>query len=240
MKGTFRARDVRALVAALGASSLLAALSLGCASAPAKPSGSAAAPAKQAAAPQPASNSSKKKPAVSVAEREQRDAQRAWCTYLQALYMRAAEGADRWPRYDQCLEARTMAAPRMLRMTADCSLSALQQFEGDPFTVEYATEVSRCGADALETSAAAAPDLVPYVAAICGRVAACEDVDYTECRASLEEGLGPHLQRAVGAMNDRGRDQLRACFSVVACDDIGSQITACIEPLLDSLLWLPG
>ena len=237
MKGTFRARDVRALAAALGASSMLAVVGPGCASSPASSSGAAAAPAKQAAAPK---QEPRKKAAVSVAEREQRDAQRAWCTYLQALYIRAAEGADRWPRYDQCLEARTMAAPRMLQMTADCSLSALQQFQGDPFTVEYAAEVSRCGADALETSAAAAPDLVPYVAAICGRVAACEDVDYSECRASLEEGLGPHLQRAVGAMNDRGRDQLRACFSVVGCDDIGSQITACIEPLLDSLLWLPG
>lgn len=238
MKGTFRARDVRAAAAALGASSVLA-LSLGCASAPAPQTGSAAAP-KPAAAAKPKAPQAQKKLAVTVAEREQGDAQRAWCTYLQALYLRAAEGADRWPRFDQCLEARTMAAPRMLRRTADCSLRALNSFGGDPFTVEYAAEVSRCGAEALDTAAEAAPDLVPYVAAICGRVAACEDVDFTECRASLEEGLGPHLQRAVGAMNDRGRDQLRACFSVVSCDDIGSQITACIEPLLDSLLWLPG
>lgn len=173
-------------------------------------------------------------------EEEQRAAQEAWCGYLQELYLRAAEGTDGWPRYQQCLEARTMASPRMLRQTAECSRRALERFQGDPFTVAYAAEVSRCGADALDTAADAAPDLVPYMAAICGRVTECEGIDFAECRQTLEEGLGHHLKRAVGAMNERGRGELRACFSALSCTDIGGQLNACIEPILDGLLWLPG
>ena len=174
------------------------------------------------------------------AEQEQRAAQEAWCGYLQELYLRAAEGAGEWPRYQQCMEAQSMASPRMLRETAECSRRALANFQGDPFTVAYAAEVSRCGAEALDSAAATAPDLVPYMAAICGRVAQCEGIDAAECRQTLEEGLGPHLKRAVGAMNERGRGELRACFNALSCDDIGSQLNACIEPILDGLLWLPG
>src|SRR5262245_30987684 len=72
-----------------------------------------------------------------VEAREQRDAQRSWCDYLRALYLRASEGgATAWPRYEQCLEVTTTAAPKMLKRTAECSLAALLRFEGDPFTPE--------------------------------------------------------------------------------------------------------
>jgi hypothetical protein len=214
---------------------MLAALALGCGGAPQKATGEAAAPAeKPAAAAAPA------QPPMSK-EQEAADAQRAWCDYLQALYARAAVGGSDWPRYQQCLQARTVASPKMLRQTAACSHRALQSFQGDPFTVEYAAEVSRCGAQAIEMSEASRADLAPYIAAICGRVTTCEaEVDYAECRQGLEEGLGPHLRRAVGAVNERGREQLRTCFSAVTCEDMGGQITACLEPLMDSLLWLPG
>jgi hypothetical protein len=217
---------------------MLAALALGCGGAPQQAAGEAA--AREKAAPE-------EKPAAAPAQRpaseeqEAADAQRAWCDYLQALYARASVGTGAWPRYAQCLKARTVAAPKMLRQTAECSHRALQAFQGDPFTVEYAAEVSRCGTQAIEMSEASGADLAPYIAAICGRVTSCEaGVDYAECRRGLEEGLGPHLRRAVGAVNERGREQLRACFSAVTCEDVGGQITACLEPLLDSLLWLPG
>jgi hypothetical protein len=209
---------------------MLAALGLGC-GAGSRQAGEAAR-ADRPAEPAPAQQAR--------AENDAAQAQRAWCEYLQALYLRAAEGAAGWPRLEQCLQARTMASPKMLRQTAECSLRALQSFPGDPFTVEYAAEVSRCGAAALDMSAASAADLAPYVAAICGRVAACEAINYAECRESLEQGLGPHLRRAVGAMNERGREQLRTCFGGVSCVEIGQQISACLEPIMDSLLWLPG
>jgi hypothetical protein len=213
---------------------MLAALALGCGGAPQQAPDKAAArevrPAPAAPAQPPAS-----------AEQEAADAQRAWCDYLQDLYSRAAVGGNAWPRYQQCLQARTVASPKMLKQTAECSHRALQSFQGDPFTVEYAAEVSRCGSQAIEKSEASGADLAPYIAAICGRVTTCEaDIDYAECRQGLEEGLGPHLRRAVGAVNERGREQLRTCFSAVTCEDIGGQITACLEPLMDSLLWLPG
>jgi hypothetical protein len=172
--------------------------------------------------------------------RAQRDAQGAWCKYLEALYLRAAQGAKSWPRFQQCTQVTTMASPEMLQRTAQCSLKALKQFKGDPFTAEYAAEVSRCGAEALDAIVVTETDLAPFVAAICGRAATCGSVEYGECRESLEAGLGPHLERAIGAINRRGRSQLRACFKAATCEELPSQITACLEPIMDSLLWLPG
>lgn len=225
----------------MAAAGLIAALAPGCGGAPPSPAKAAAAPAPagEAASTQGAKQAPAPRP--QTPEEEQRAAQRSWCSYLQDLYLRAAgTTSGGWPRYEQCLGARTMASPRMLRQTAECSRRALDRFEGDPFTIEYAAEVSRCGAQALDSAADTAPDLVPYVAAICGRVVECEDVDFAECRETLEAGLGPQLRRAVGAMNDRGRTELRTCFAGMTCGDIGEQMTACIEPILDSLLWLPG
>lgn len=220
---------------------LIAALASACGAAPASRTKASAvpAPAGKAASTQAARQAAAPRP--QTAEEEQRAAQQTWCSYLQDLYLRAAgAGAGGWPRYGQCLEVRTMASPHMLRQTAECSRRALDRFEGDPFTIEYAAEVSRCGAQALDSAADTAPDLVPYVAAVCGRVVECEEVDFAECRETLEAGLGPQLRRAVGAMNERGRMELRTCFAGMTCGDIGEQMTACIEPILDSLLWLPG
>lgn len=219
----------------LGASLLLlaVALALGCGGSPQRaPSASAK------AAPRPEGSPAAQAPAE---EREQSEAQRAWCVYLEALYVRAAEPAQGgWPKFDECTRVRTMASPKMLRATAECSLAALRKFEGDPFTPEYATEVSRCGSEAMTATSLPRSDLAPFMAALCGRVARCGQVDYDTCRQTLEDGLGPALERALGAMNHRGRGQVRACFSNVSCDEIGPQITACLEPVMEDLLWLPG
>jgi len=170
----------------------------------------------------------------------EKDAQTTWCDYLEALYKRAAEGSGSWPMKGDCLSARTMASPEMLQRTAKCSKAALDRFDGDPFTREYAAAVSQCGSDALDAVEAKAPDLVPFVAAICGRMATCGDVTYSECRDGLTSGLGPHLERAVGAMNRRGRTALYVCFKNLECGDMGSQVVRCLEPIMDALLWLPG
>jgi hypothetical protein len=171
---------------------------------------------------------------------EQVDAQRAWCTYLEALYLRASPGVTAWPKFEECTQVTTTAAPKMLRRTADCSRLALERFAGDPFTAEYAAEVSQCGSTALEAMAVSDAELAPYVAILCQRVVACGHVELEQCRDSLQAGLGEHLGRAVGAINTAGKGQLRACLSAVSCDDLGPQITACLTPLMDKLLWLPG
>ena len=133
-----------------------------------------------------------------------------------------------------------MARPEMLRRTAECSLHALEAFKGDPFTPEYAAEVTRCGAEALDAMSVSESELAPIVATLCGRVAACGEVSFNDCRDTLQLGLGPHLERALGAINTRGRTQLRACLKTAACDSIGAQVTTCLEPIMDGLLWLPG
>lgn len=176
-----------------------------------------------------------------VEAKAQRDAQRTWCAYLEALYLRAADGATSWPRFQQCTEITTMAAPEMLRRTADCSLEALRQFPGDPFTMEYASEVSRCGAMALDAMALEQSEVAPFVSAICTRASSCGQVqDFGECREHLASGIGHHLGRAVGAMNRRGREQLRSCLRTASCTELGTQISACLEPIMDALLWLPS
>jgi hypothetical protein len=170
----------------------------------------------------------------------QRDAQAAWCGYLEALYLRAAEGATSWPRKDQCTEVTTMASPKMLKRAATCSMEALRTYPGDPFTPEYAAEVSRCGAEALDAIVVTQTDLAPFVATLCGRLTTCGDLDYGECREALTSGLGPQLERSIGAMNTQGRTQLQACLKTVSCEEVGGQIAGCLEPIMDALLWLPG
>lgn len=172
--------------------------------------------------------------------RDQHTAQVAWCDYLQELYKRAAKGATTWPRYQQCADATTYASPKMLKQTAECSRAALQRFQGDPFTPEYAAEVSRCGAEALDRMEVTQNELAPFVSTICGRMTTCGQVEYGECRDNLQAGLGTHFERAIGAMNTKGRSQLRSCLKTVTCQDMASQITTCLEPLMEGLLWLPG
>lgn len=233
MKGKL-SRDVRNAARAVAAPCLAVALVAGCGGSTSR---DAATPA---GAPARASAATAGQAARNAEVREQRDAQRVWCGYLQALYLRADEEATSWPRYQQCAEAITMASPAMLRATADCSLVALQRFQGDPFTATYAAEVSRCGVEAIERATVPASDLAPFVTTLCGRVSSCEEVDFAECRTRLEEELAPHLMRAVGSMNQRGREQLEACLGTVSCENIGGQISSCIEPIMDNLLWLPS
>jgi hypothetical protein len=170
---------------------------------------------------------------------EQKDAQRVWCEYLDALHRRAATSAAAMPSLGKCLEARTYASPNMLRQTARCSREALEQFEGDPFTNDYAAEVARCGSQALDASEALPAELDPFVGAICSCVERCGEANLAECNQVLDGGLKMHLSRAVGAMNNRGRAQFEGCLKKLKCGDMGSQIVACLDPIMEGLLWLP-
>lgn len=213
---------------ALAPAALIAAALVGCA-------GKARAPAAVAPAP-----SSEEDRLVRAETEEQRAAQKVWCNYLQALYVRSTGAATPWPRFAQCAAATTTAAPEMLRRTADCSRKALDGFRGDPFTPEYAILVGRCGNEAIDALAATERDVAPYVAVLCGRANVCGGVDLDECRDRVGAGLGPHLERAVGAINRKGRARLRSCLRTAACSDLGSQVSSCLEPIMEDLLWLPG
>jgi hypothetical protein len=169
----------------------------------------------------------------------QRTAQHVWCKYLEALFLRSTEGAKIWPRFAQCDVVRTPAAPAMLRRTAECSMAALQKFEGDPFTPEYAAEVTRCGRESLDATTMSDGELAPFVKTICARAVACGSATDGDCRLALVETLGPNLRRAIGAINPRGRGELRACLESAACDAMSDQITGCLTPIMDRLLWLP-
>jgi hypothetical protein len=220
-------RPLRLLLAALVPGALAGVVLAGCA-APRRPG-----PVVVAASPTP-----EELTAIDEA-REQKVAQTAWCGYLQELYQRAAKDGGAWPRYEQCTEITTMAAPRMLKHTADCSREALHTFKGDPFTPEYSSMVSRCGAEALDSIVVTDAELSPFVTTICGRMSTCGQAEYGQCREKLSSGVGPHLQRATGAINAKGRAQLRACLKGVSCDDLTTQISACVEPMMEGLLWLP-
>ncbi|WP_437673331.1 hypothetical protein [Sorangium sp. So ce131] len=239
MKGTPRGRGLRSAIAALGAASLVSALlAAGCGGG--APPAATARPAVAAAPARPAPQAPDEQQGASE-QREQREAQHAWCVYLQALYERATDRATGWPKFEECTGRTTTASPRMLRATAECSLAALRRFDGDPFTAAYAAEVSRCGSEAMTATSLRRAELAPFMAVLCSRAAGCGDLDYHACRQSLDEGIGPQLERAIGAMNSRGRREVRACFGKLACGgDLGVQISACLEPVMDDLLWLPG
>lgn len=170
---------------------------------------------------------------------EQKDAQRVWCEYLDALHRRAAAPTAALPSFNKCLEARTYAAPKMLRHTAQCSRQALDQFEGDPFTKEYAAAVARCGSDALDACEAQRTEIEPFMMAICSSVSRCGDSNTADCMQMLEHGLRVHLSRAIGALNDRGRAAFQTCLTKLDCGDVGSQIVDCLDPIMSGLLWLP-
>lgn len=191
-------------------------------------------PPKAAAAPPEA--------AASPREREQKAemaAQRAWCGYLKALYLRADQYAKEWPRFDECVRVQSTAAPLLLTQTAECSLRALDAFVGDPFSSAYANEVSRCGTTALETTIASRAEVEPFIDDVCHRAVACGQLDPAECRGTFEGTLEVSLQRAVGAMNRGGRDELHRCLRGSACADLKGRVPTCLEPLMDRLLWLP-
>lgn len=170
---------------------------------------------------------------------EQKDAQRVWCEYLDALHRRAGLPETVMPSFQKCLEARTYAAPQMLRQTARCSREALDQFDGDPFTREYAATVARCGSSALDACEAKRTELEPFILTICSSVDRCGGTEQKECMTVLEGGLSIHLSRAVGALNDRGRLAFQACLTQLSCGDVGPQIIKCLDPIMEKLLWLP-
>lgn len=132
------------------------------------------------------------------------------------------------------------ASPKLLKHTADCSLHALEIFDGDPFTTAYAGEVSRCGAAALDAAAVTRVEVEPFVAALCSRAAACGEASVASCRASFDPGVVINLERAVGAMNRRSRDELRVCLREPSCEALPDRISSCLEPIMDGLLWLPS
>jgi hypothetical protein len=167
-------------------------------------------------------------------------AQLAWCNYLQALYLRAESSAQRWPRYEECTKVRTTASPQMLEETAVCSQHALDKFQGDPFTPEYASQVSKCGAAALDRATVSSVEYGGIVQRICKRASDCGEATDAECKKTLADGLGPRLERALGAINLRARDDLRSCLDHAACADVPSQIADCMGPIMDKLLWLPS
>jgi len=170
----------------------------------------------------------------------ERDAQRAWCNYLEALYRRASGASAKWASFDECTAVTSSASPGMLKRAADCSLAALERFKGDPFTQEYASQVSQCGREAIDAMAVSQAEVAPYVGVICERATACGHMSYDECRSGIDEGLGSVLSRALGAMNGKSRDELRACLKTASCEDLGEQISGCITPIMDRLLWLPS
>jgi hypothetical protein len=218
------------------ATALVVSLSvIGCASA--RPSPLTAAPAQAAATPTKTARAAEA--ASSQDDEKQSGAQHAWCKYLEALYLRATDGARTWPRLAQCEVVRTPAAPAMLQRTAACSMVALQKFDGDPFTPAYAAEVTRCGRESLESTTMTAIEIAPYVQVICARAEACGTSTAAACTAAVVEELGPSLRRAVGAVNERGRAELRACITSAACEETSEQITNCLTPIMDRLLWLP-
>jgi hypothetical protein len=131
------------------------------------------------------------------------------------------------------------ASPEVLTQTAECALHALNTFEGDPFTAAYAGEVSRCGVAALNAAAARSVEIEPFVGAICSRAVACGEATDLECRESFSPVLVLNLERAIGAMNRGGREQLRACLRATSCEALQGRISTCLEPILDQLLWLP-
>jgi hypothetical protein len=218
--------------------SLVVSLSvMGCAGSP--PAPTTAVPARvEPASPSPSSSRSAATSALQEDE-TQRGAQHSWCKYLEALYLRATDGARTWPRLAQCEVVRTPAAPAMLQRTATCSMAALQKFKGDPFTPAYAAEVTRCGHESLDGTTMLAAEFAPFVKVICKRAAACGTATEIECTDAVVEQLGPSLRRAIGAVNERGRVELRACLTSAACEETSDQITGCLTPIMDRLLWLP-
>jgi len=176
---------------------------------------------------------------VLIESSEDDEAQRAWCEYLDALHRRAMSPSAPMPSFQKCLHARTYAAAKMLRQTAQCSRHALDQFEGDPFTREYAAAVARCGSDALDACEAERMELEPFFSIICAGMTRCSETSADECRFMLDHAMRPHLSRAVGALNDRGRAAFQACLKNMTCSEIGPQIVECLDPIMAGLLWLP-
>jgi hypothetical protein len=221
--------------AAFGSVALFVASTAGCAASPAPSSAVRSEPSRTTAG----ASARRHPPSADREARVQQRAQHAWCGYLEALYLRANTDASAWPRLKECVAVESTATPEMLTQTADCALRALNAFEGDPFTAAYASEVSRCGVEALNAAAVTSDELEPFVDALCRRTVACGKESYAECRESFNTVAIMNLERAVGVMNRSGRAELRACLHASSCEALSSQMSTCLDPILDKLLWLP-
>jgi len=204
--------------------------------------GCAASPAPTPAPPKPTAASSEARPPPPRAReaKAEQDAQRSWCGYLKALYLRADKDATEWSRFDECMKVKSTAAPQLLEQTASCSLRALNAFQGDPFNAAYAREVARCGTEAIGAIRASRAEIEPFITDLCGRATACGAFDAVQCRASFDESVEAMLEHAVGAMNRTGRDELHACLRGSSCEELQGRIKSCLEPIVDRLLWLPS
>ena len=191
-------------------------------------------------APQPAAKPSPAFESMEPVADAQRHAQRTWCAYLDALYHRATQDGTSWGQLDRCNTEASTASPEMLERTAACSQLALQQFTGDPFTEAYASEVKQCGATVVEAMALPTTDVEPYVTLACQRASTCGQATIEGCRSEVTERLGKRLGRALGAVNAESRIALRQCLQTAACKAVDDQISDCLDPILDRLLWTPG
>jgi hypothetical protein len=220
----------RAVVASFAALSMgLAAASAGCArKAPAAPEVIARTPS-----PSPPFESMTPEPAW-----VQRRAQRTWCGYLEALYHRATMDGSKWADRGRCDADEPTASPEMLERTADCSQQALDAFHGDPFSDGYAAEVKRCGVTVLDAMTLPDADAEPYATLVCARASAC-GADGDHCRGEGALQLRRRLGRALGALNAESRLAFGRCLQTTTCQEVGAQVSSCLEPILDHLLWTP-
>jgi hypothetical protein len=170
----------------------------------------------------------------------QTQAQQTWCAYLEALYRRASGDGSPWAKLGDCLAEGSTASARMLERTAECSHKALDGFAGDPLSDAYAQEVRHCGAAALEEAALSQEELEPFASVLCRRAVVCGTADYAPCLQVFEGPLGGKLRRAIGAINVESRARLRTCLEAAECGEVASQISGCLEPIMDRLIWLPG
>jgi hypothetical protein len=170
----------------------------------------------------------------------QHRAQHAWCSYLDALYHRAMQDGSTWGLLARCNAYTSTASPEMVERTVACSRQALEGFTGDPFTDAYAEEVKRCGSSVIDAMAFPAEDVEPYVAVLCERAAACGAAQNSQCRADVARRVGKRLGRALGALNPSSRIALRQCLQKAECQDAAEQVTGCLDPILDRLLWTPN
>jgi len=170
--------------------------------------------------------------------RELRDGRVAWCSYLDSLYRRGQGTPSRWLDFDECVTTPTTASGAMLKATAACSMDALQNFDGNPFTKpEYGELAGVCGAVALDRSSSTGEELAHLTSTICARANACGISRPGSCELKVESTLGTHLDRVLGALNSKAKGELRRCISHSGCGDIGDNITACLEPIMDRLLY---
>jgi hypothetical protein len=225
-------KPVRAVGAGLCVTTfvVLGASALGCS----HPATTPAASPKKSQAPTPPFESSMPEPAQAQVR-----AQHAWCAYLEALYHRAVMNGSAWDQLNKCNTEGSNASPEILERTAACSQKALDDFSGDPFTDAYAAEVKRCGTAALEATALEPDAVEPYITLACQRASACGKETLAECQTELTARLGHRLGLAIGALNGQSRIAVRRCLQTAACAGAEDQLSTCLDPLLDKLLWTP-